>query len=627
MKMNDILREDVMILDLKATSKEAVLDEMITILAQDGAISDVATFKAAILKREAEGTTGIGDGIAIPHGKSIAVTKPTVVFGRSVKGIDFASLDGQPAQLFFMIAAPADSADEHLKILSNLSVQLMKPEVRDALVHATTTKEVQAAFAPVEMETENVVSGDAPFVVAVTGCATGIAHTFMAAEKLREVANQMGVEIKVETNGSTGVEHRLTTKDIERAQGVIVAADINVEMGRFNGKHLVSVKVAEGIKNAKGLIEKALSGTAPVYHGAEEAEQTSDSSNDSIGQQVYKHLMSGVSHMLPFVIGGGIAIALSFMIDQMIGVPQDALGQLGSYNTIAAHFNTIGGYAFGFMLPVLAGYIAYSIADRPGLVAGFVAGAAASAGGAGFLGALVGGFIAGYFVVWLKQMFKNLPKSFDGIKTILFYPVLGVIVVGFMMLLVNIPMSALNTAMNNFLENLSGTNAVLLGALLAGMMAIDLGGPINKAAYVFGTGTLAASIATGGSAVMAAVMAGGMVPPLAIFIATRVFPKKFTAAERDAGITNLIMGLSFITEGAIPFAASNPLRFLPGFVVGSAVTGALTMALNIKVMAPHGGVFVLPLVSSPILYLLFIVIGSVVSAGIIGMMKVKTDEK
>lgn len=459
--------------------------------------------------------------------------------------------------------------------------------------------------------------------MAVTACPTGIAHTYMAEDALKKKAKELGVDIKVETNGSEGIKHRLTDEDIARADGVIVAADKKVEMNRFNGKELVNRPVSDGIRKPEELINLALSGKAPVYHGNGEDTSANEekSDNGTLGQRIYKDLMNGVSHMLPFVIGGGIMIALSFMIDQFMGVPQAELANLGNYNQIASWFNQIGGAAFGFMLPVLAGFIASSIADRPGLIAGFAAGALANAGGAGFLGALIGGFLAGYVIIFLKKLFKNLPKSLEGIKAILFYPFFGLMITGFLMLLVNVPMKAINDGLNGFLTGLSGSNAILLGALLGGMMAVDLGGPINKAAYVFGTATLASSVAQGGSIVMAAVMAGGMVPPLAIFVATRLFKNKFEKSQVDAGLTNIVMGLSFVTEGAIPFAAADPIRVIPSFVVGSALAGGLVGAVGIKLLAPHGGIFVVLLLSHPLLYLLFIAIGAIVSGVIYGLVK------
>ena len=465
------------------------------------------------------------------------------------------------------------------------------------------------------------LAGDRPFIIAVTACPTGIAHTFMAADALKKKAAEMGVEIKVETNGSEGVKNKLTPEDIKRAQAVIVAADKKIEMNRFDGKPLLNRPVSDGIRKTEALITEAVSGNAPIFHGDSQSSSEESTSSTSLGQEIYKNLMNGVSHMLPFVIAGGILIAISFMVDQFIGVPVDSLGQLGSFNPQAAWFMQIGGAAFGFMLPVLAGFIAMSISDRPGLVAGFAAGALASSGGAGFLGALVGGFLAGYVIVFLRKIFANLPKSLDGIKTILFYPFFGLLITGFLMLLINVPMKIINDGLNNFLGSMDGTNAALLGILLGVMMAADLGGPINKAAYVFGTGTLAATVTTGGSVVMAAVMAAGMVPPLAIFVATRLFKNKFTQPEREAGLTNIIMGLSFVTEGAIPFAAADPFRAIPSFMLGSALTGGLVGAFGIKLLAPHGGIFVVLLLSNPLLYLLFIVIGAIVSGVVLGLLK------
>ena len=648
MKIVDLLSPECMILDLKATEKKAAISEMVNQLDVSKRINDKEVFESGILAREAQTTTGLGDGIAMPHAKNSAVVEPTVLFAKSNVGVEYEALDGQPTQLFFMIAAPEGANDTHLQALASLSRLLLNPDLIQALKQATTPTEVMTLFSDAEAAYEakeaveakaeankavEKVTSDRPYVIAVTACPTGIAHTYMAEDALKNKAEEMGVDIKVETNGSDGVKHRLTPEDIKRAVGVIVAADKNVEMARFDGKHLVNRPVSDGIKKTEELIQLAVEQKAPIYrsNGASDSEELGESSAGSVGSQIYKHLMNGVSHMLPFVIGGGIMIALAFMIDQMIGVPQDQLASLGSYNQFAAYFKEIGGTAFGFMLPILAGFIASSIAERPGLIVGFAAGAMASTGialgnldnpvSSGFLGALVGGFLAGYVIVFLKKILKGLPKSLDGIKTILFLPVFGLLITGFLMLLVNIPMAAINTGLNDFLTNLSGGNAALLGALLAGMMAIDLGGPINKAAYVFGTGTLASTVATGGSPMMAAIMAGGMVPPLAIAIATLLFKDKFTKKEQESGLTNLIMGFSFITEGAIPFAASDPLRMIPSFVVGSALTGALVGGAGIKLMAPHGGIFVIMLVSKPLLYLLFILIGSVVSALVLGFLK------
>ncbi|WP_281192603.1 PTS fructose transporter subunit IIABC [Erysipelothrix rhusiopathiae] len=613
--ITQVLKPNLVIFNLNASSKDEVLTEMAQKLSQEGIVANEMSFIETLKEREAISTTGVGDGIAIPHGRSSVVSESVVVFGRSDTGIDFASMDGKPAHLFFMIATPENSGDDHLSILSILSGLLMKSEVQEAIRTASTYDELVEAF-DIDNEPKQEVVDSESFVVAVTACATGIAHTYMAAEKLQETAKNKGIAIKVETNGSSGVGNRLTQDDIKNADAVIVAADINVEMNRFNGKKLIKVPVASAISHPDSLIDKALT-EADVYT----ASSTDSSNEESEGSNLYKHLLNGVSHMLPFVVGGGILIAIAFMLDQLIGVPTAELGQLGSYNAFPAILKDIGGQAFGFMLPVLAGYIAYSIADRPGLVVGFVAGGIASTGGAGFLGALIGGFLAGYTMNMIKKLLTNLPQSLDGIKTILLYPVLGVLVTGLLMVLINIPMKSVNEAMNGFLNGLSGTNAVLLGALLGGMMAVDLGGPINKAAYVFGTGTLTATAAGQGSAVMAAVMAAGMVPPLAVFVATLLFKHKFKAEERQAGMTNLILGASFITEGAIPFASSDPLRVIPSFIVGSALTGALSLAFNITVNAPHGGLFVILLVSQPLLYILFIIIGSVVSGLLMGILK------
>ncbi len=495
-------------------------------------------------------------------------------------------------------------------------------EVQQLFANAEAQKEAEALAEKKAAEEEELKSFNRKYIVAVTACPTGIAHTYMAEDALKKQAKEMGVDIKVETNGSEGIKNRLTAEDIARADGVIVAADKKVEMDRFDGKHLVNRPVSDGIRKPENLINEALSGTAPVFKGdGSSSSDSKESADGTVGQRIYKDLMNGVSHMLPFVIGGGIAIALSFMIDQFMGVPQDSLAQLGNYNMQASWFNQIGNAAFGFMLPVLAGFIASSIADRPGLIVGFAAGALANAGGAGFLGALIGGFLGGYVILFLRKLFKNLPKSLDGIKTILFYPVFGLLITGFLMLIINVPMKVINDALNSFLTGLSGSNAALLGALLAGMMAADLGGPINKAAYVFGTATLATTVASGGSVVMASVMAGGMVPPLAIFVATRLFKNKFTKDQQDAGLTNIVMGLSFVTEGSIPFAAADPLRAIPSFIVGSAITGALVGAKDILLLAPHGGIFVVFLVSNPILYLVFIAIGAVISGVIFGLLK------
>lgn len=653
MKIQDLLRKDVMILDLKATSKEAAIDEMITSLVEHGVVTDFDAFKQGIMNREAQTSTGLGDGIAMPHAKNAAVKEATVLFAKSAAGVDYEALDGQPTYLFFMIAAPEGANDTHLAALAELSKYLLKDGFADQLRQVTSADEVIAIFNAAEEDNKvkeeakaAPVSDDKPLIVAVTACTTGIAHTYMAEEALIKKGDEMGVTVRVETNGASGVGNRLTADEIARAKGVIIAADKAVEMARFDGKPLVSRPVADGIKKPEELINIILDGKAEIYTAsADEASSSSNASEKlSLGAAFYKHLMSGVSQMLPFVIGGGILIAISFLIDQFMGVPNDQLSHLGNYHEIAAVFNQLGNAAFGFMIPVFAAYIAYSIAEKPGLVAGFTAGAMATSGiafgrisfysldsavnladnqiASGFLGALVGGFLAGGVILVLKKALAFLPKSLEGIKSILLYPLLGVLVTGFLMLFINIPMAAINSALYDFLDSLSGSSAIILGLILGGMMAIDMGGPFNKAAYVFGTSSLtAAALSNGGSVVMAAVMAGGMVPPLAVFVATRLFKDKFTAEERDAGLTNIVMGLSFITEGAIPFGAADPARAIPSFMVGSALTGALVGAFGIKLMAPHGGIFVFALTSNWILYLVAIVIGAIVSGLLFGALR------
>ena len=613
MKIQDLLRKDVMLLDLQATEKTAVIDEMIKSLTDHGYVTDFETFKEGILAREALTSTGLGDGIAMPHSKNAAVKEATVLFAKSNKGVDYESLDGQATDLFFMIAAPEGANDTHLAALAELSQYLMKDGFADKLRQVTSADQVIELFDKASEKTEEPVqapandSGD--FIVAVTACTTGIAHTYMAQEALQKVAAEMGVGIKVETNGASGVGNQLTAEDIRKTEE---------------------------------LINLALSGDAEVYRAANGAKAaTVSNEKQSLGGAFYKHLMSGVSQMLPFVIGGGIMIALAFLIDGALGVPNENLGNLGSYHELASMFMKIGGAAFGLMLPVFAGYVAYSIAEKPGLVAGFVAGAIAkegfafgkipyAAGGeatstlagvsSGFLGALVGGFIAGALVLAIKKYVK-VPRSLEGAKSILLLPLLGTILTGFVMLAVNIPMAAINTAMNDFLGGLGGGSAVLLGIVLGGMMAVDMGGPVNKAAYVFGTGTLAATVSSGGSVAMAAVMAGGMVPPLAIFVATLLFKDKFTKEERNSGLTNIIMGLSFITEGAIPFGAADPARAIPSFILGSAVAGGLVGLTGIKLMAPHGGIFVIALTSNALLYLVSVLVGAIVSGVVYGYLR------
>ena len=654
MKIQDVLNKNVMLFDLQATDKEGVINEMIQSLVDNGVVTDFDTFKAGIMNREAQTSTGLGDGIAMPHSKNEAVKEATVLFAKSNKGVDYASLDGQPTDLFFMIAAPEGANDTHLAALAELSKYLMKPGFADKLRQASTPDQVIAAFDAEEQEAaaeeakkaeavKEAASSDKPLIVAVTACTTGIAHTYMAEEALIKKGEEMGVTVRVETNGASGVGNRLTAEEIAKAEGVIIAADKAVETARFNGKKLISKPVAAGIRQTEELIQTILDGKADVFHAENAAEASASQEKLSLGGAFYKHLMSGVSQMLPFVIGGGILIALAFLIDQIMGVPTDleSLKQLGSYNQPAAYFMTAGKAAFGFMLPILAGFIGFSIAEKPGLVAGFVAGAIADSGAAlgnvaygatkatipaaqssGFLGALVGGFLAGGVILVLRKVLAGLPRSLDGIRSILLLPLLGVGLTAAIMFVLNIPMSAINTGMNTFLTNLGGSSAVLLGLLVGGMMAVDMGGPVNKAAYVFGTGTLTASaLSGGGSTVMAAVMAAGMVPPLAVFVATVLFKNKFTKEERDSGLTNIVMGLSFITEGAIPFGAADPARAIPSFIVGSSLTGALVGLAGLKLMAPHGGIFVIALTSNPLLYILFVLIGAVVSGILFGLLR------
>lgn len=668
MKIQDLLNKKVMLLDLQATTKEAVIDEMINSLVDNGVVTDFDVFKAGIMAREAQTSTGLGDGIAMPHSKNAAVKEATVLFAKSNKGVDYESLDGQPTDLFFMIAAPEGANDTHLAALAELSKYLMQDGFADRLRKVTSPDEVIAAFNTGEEEAQaeeakkaqavkEAASSDKPLIVAVTACTTGIAHTYMAEESLIKTGEELGVNVRVETNGASGVGTPLTAEEISKAVGVIVAADKAVETARFDGKKLISKPVAAGIRQPQELIQNILDGKAEVFH-AENAGAAQESSEKlSLGGAFYKHLMSGVSQMLPFVIGGGIMIALAFLLDQIMGVPKDQLSHLGSYNELPALFKSIGDIAFSFMLPILAGYIAYSIAEKPGLIAGFAAGAIAKAGlaygnivvyakvagldenaakeavdkisshqvSSGFLGALVGGFLAGGIVLLLKKYIK-VPRALEGAKSILLMPLLGVALTGFAMLAVNIPMAAINTGLNNFLSSLSGSSAVLLGLLVGGMMAVDMGGPVNKAAYVFATGTLAETVTSGGSVVMAAVMAAGMVPPLAVFVATVLFKDKFSQEERDSGLTNIVMGLSFITEGAIPFGAADPARAIPSFIVGSALTGALVGMAGIKLMAPHGGIFVIALTSNALLYLLFILIGAVVSGILFGFLRKPLDK-
>ncbi|MGG0703439.1 PTS fructose transporter subunit IIABC [Bacillus paramobilis] len=616
MKITELLKRDTVIMNLTASNKEAVIDELVEKLEGANRLNSKAEFKEAILKRESQSTTGIGEGIAIPHAKTKAVKQPAICFGRSVSGINYESLDGQPAHLFFMIAASEGANNTHLETLSRLSTLLMDEEFRKQLLEAKDEEELLRLFDEKENEKEEEVEvakpeGNEPYVLAVTACPTGIAHTYMAADSLKAKAAELGIAIKVETNGSTGIKNGLTKEDIERATAIIVAADKQVEMNRFAGKHVIQVPVADGIRKKETLLNRAVKQDAPIFKGLKEDGKT-ESTEKEKGLGIYKHLMSGVSNMLPFVVGGGILIALAFMF-----------GGIKAEGPIAEILMTIGGGekgAFLFLVPILAGFIASSIADRPGFMPGVVSGFLAAQANAGFLGGLIAGFLAGYVVVGLKKLFSSLPAQLEGIKPVLIYPVLGLLITGFIMLkVVNPPVVALNEMLTSWLNSLGGTNAILLGLILGGMMAIDMGGPINKAAFTFGI----AAISAGNFGVHSAVMAGGMVPPLAIAFATTVFKSKFTEAERKSGLTNYIMGASFITEGAIPFAAADPVRVIVSCVVGSSIAGALSMLFQITLPAPHGGLFVIALVNKPVLYIFSILIGTVVSALMMGIWKKK----
>ncbi|MFP5107691.1 PTS fructose transporter subunit IIABC [Neobacillus sp. C211] len=616
MKITELLSKNTILLNIEGNQKEATINQLVDVLFNAGKISDRTEFKAAILKREEQSTTGIGDGIAIPHAKTQVVKEAAIVFGKSAAGVNYESLDGKPAHLFFMIAAPDGANNTHLEALARLSGLLMKAEVRYDLLKATTPEEIIDTINRNDKEEkqETVTISKKNLIVAVTGCPTGIAHTYMAADSLKAKASEMGVDIKVETNGSGGAKNILTKEEIENATAVIIAADINVEMERFNGKHVIQAAVAEGIRRPEQLIDKALKQDAPLFRGnGGQSEKGSDQKGSRTG--FYKHLMNGVSNMLPFVVGGGILIAICFMFGYNSFKPDDP-----SYNQISEALMTIGGgNAFGLIVPVLAGFIALSIADRPGFAPGMVGGMMAASGGAGFLGGLVAGFLAGYVVLLLKKVFAGLPRSLEGIKSILLYPLFGIAITGFIMLyVVNKPVAWLNGTIADWLTGLGTGNAVLLGIVLGLMMSFDMGGPVNKAAYVFGTGLLASGVYEP----MAAIMAAGMVPPLAIALATTFFKNKFNDQDRDAGKACYVMGLSFITEGAIPFAAADPLRVIPSVMAGSAIAGALSMAFGIGLRAPHGGIFVVPLVENgALLYALAILVGSVVSALLIGFLK------
>lgn len=636
MKIRDLLAAESIDLNGSAAGKKEVLDQMVALMAKSGKINDVETYRKGVYAREEESTTGIGEGIAIPHCKSDAVSKPGLAAMVLKDGVDFDALDGEKVHLIFLIAAPNTEDNVHLDVLSKLSVLLMDENFTNSLKSATNVDEFLAIIdkaeagkdeAEEEKAAEEVTNTSGKKVLAVTGCPTGIAHTYMAAEALEKAGKAAGCEIKVETRGSGGAKNVLTSTEIAEADCIIVAADTKVPMDRFDGKKVIQCQVSDGISKADQLIERAMNGDAPVFKADGKVQVQKSTEKEGVGHKIYTHLMNGVSHMLPFVVGGGILIAIAFLIDgfavDLNSLPLDQRSNFGTITPIAAMFKSIGGVAFGFMLPILAGFIAMSIADRPGLVVGFVGGAIAANGTSGFLGALVAGFVAGYLVLLLKKIFSKLPESLDGIKTILLYPVFGVLLVGIiMMYVVEPPIGFLNTAINNGLNGLNGASAILLGALLGGMMSVDMGGPVNKAAYVFGT----ASIAAGNYNIMAAVMVGGMVPPIAIALATIFFKKKFTEEERKAGPTNFIMGLSFISEGAIPFAASDPLHVLPSCIVGSAVAGALSMAFGCTLMAPHGGIFVVPTIGNPLMYLVALAVGSVVGCLLLGVLKKNVAE-
>lgn len=632
MRITDLLKSESIALGQKPADKESAIRQLADLMAASGNLSDKEQYLKDVFAREASGTTGLGDGIATPHAKSTGVKEAGLAAMTVPAGMDFESMDGNPARLFFMIAAPDSANDAHIQILQQLAMMIMDPDFKEALIAAKTKEEFlhlidlkedgkfeapKAEAAAFEGEAVDAApASDHIQILAVTACPTGIAHTFMAAESLEQHAKKRGISIKVETNGSGGAKNILTDAEIAAADGIIVAADKNVAMARFNGKKVVITKVADGINKADELIDRALKGDAPVYHasGSDTEESAADVQGESLGRQIYKHLMNGVSHMLPFVVGGGILIALAFLFDDYSIDPKN----FGSNTPLAKFFKDIGGASFGFMLPVLAGFISMSIADRPGLAVGFVGGALAGTTGSGFLGALIAGFLGGYIVNFLKKASKCLPESLEGIKPMLIYPFFGILIMGFISLfIIAPPVSAINGWMVDTLKNMDPSARIFMGMIVAGMMAVDMGGPINKAAYVTGTGLLA----SGEFHVMAAVMAGGMVPPLAIALCTTFFKNRFTESERKAGITNYVMGLSFITEGAIPFAAADPLRVIPSCVVGSAVTGALTMAFDCTLRAPHGGIFVVPTIGNPLMYLVSILVGAVVGCVVLSILK------
>lgn len=644
MRITELLQDVTIDLGVKVSSKEEAIDHLVDLMVKGGNISDREEYKKGILAREATGTTGIGGGIAIPHAKNKAVTKVGLASMTVPDGVDYEAMDGEPSDVFFMIAAPAEGSDVHLEALARLSTILMDPVFKEKLLKATTKEEYLKLID--EKETEKFpeeaekkeeqpekTTKDGYRVLAVTACPTGIAHTFMAAESLENKAKEMGIALKAETNGSGGAKNILTKEEIEHCDGIIVAADKNVEMARFDGKQVLQTKVADGINKPQELIQTILDGKAPTYHHSGAAQEEEQGEGESVGRQIYKHLMNGVSHMLPFVIGGGILIALAFLFDNQAINPAN----FGKNTPLAATLKTIGEQAFGFMLPILAGFIAMSIADRPGLAVGFVGGALANGGytfanimsydsskaiSSGFIGALLAGFIGGYIIVLLRKLFDKLPSALEGLKPILLYPVCGILIMGIIMIAINPIVGAINTGLNNFLSSMSGTSSILLGAVLGGMMSVDMGGPFNKAAYVFGTAQL--TVANAGAeqyAIMAAVMAGGMVPPLAIALCTTFFKNRFTENERKSGVVNYVMGLSFITEGAIPFAAGDPIHILPPCIIGSAVAGALSMAFHCGLPAPHGGIFVIGVITNPLQYILSVAIGAVIGMLIMSFTK------
>ncbi len=636
MKITDLLKKEGIELNGQVKTKQEAIDKMVDLMDATGVIRDKEVYKASVQKREEEGTTGIGEGIAIPHGKCDAVKAPGLAAMVVKGGVDYDSLDGQPADLIFLIAAPITEDNVHLDVLSRLSMLLMDEDFTNKLRNANTKEEFLQIVETAEnarLEKENGGDVMEKKLLAVTACPTGIAHTYMAAESLEKNAKKLGSTIKVETRGSGGAKNVLTDQEIAEADCIIVCADTNIPMDRFDGKKVIIRQVSDGINKAAELIELANSGQVDIYHANQKKADSSVSYNKSsngkasVGHTIYKHLMNGVSHMLPFVVGGGILIAIAFLIDSRLidinSLTPAERANFGSITPYAAMFKSIGGAAFGFMLPILAGFIAMSIADRPGLALGFVGGAIAAGGKSGFLGALVIGFVAGYTIVLLRKLFDKLPESLEGLKPILLYPLFGILIVGLVMnFVVEPPVGALNSLLNNSLNGLNGASVIVLGIILGGMMSVDLGGPVNKAAYVFGT----AAIAAGNFNIMAAVMVGGMVPPCAIALATILFKNKFTLEERKSGPVNFVMGLSFISEGAIPFAAADPLRVLPSLIVGSAVAGGLSMAFNCTLMAPHGGIFVFPVVGNAVMYLVALLVGTVVGAFLLGILKKTVEE-